>query len=242
MGDKLQDLFQVEKPIIGMIHLAGDSSQEKLERAIDELNFFQLEGVDGAIIEDYHGSMGDVEEVLREVYYSRFIIKIGTNILSNPYQGFALCSDYLKKGGFIQFDSVHKKDLDLDSYIALRSTHPDVVVLGGIRFKYTGETGNSLEADIIEGTSRCDVIVTTGEGTGIETPLEKLADFKERMNGFPLISGAGVTLDNLSEQLAIADGVIVGSYFKQDGKNTQLPIDKLRVRDFMQGVYEIRSQ
>ena len=59
------------KPIIGMIHLAGGDrltacslkTRLKIERAIEELAVFEEEGLDGAIIENYHA---DYLETLKE--------------------------------------------------------------------------------------------------------------------------------------------------------------------------------
>ena len=61
---------------------------------------------------------------------------------------------------------------------------------------------------------RADAIVVTGEGTGIETSIEKILQFREIIGDFPLIVGAGVTPDNAHEQLENTDGVIVGSSLK----------------------------
>ena len=49
--------------IIGMIHLAGE---KPVERAIEELIIFEQERIDGAIIENYHGTLLDVEKTLKE--------------------------------------------------------------------------------------------------------------------------------------------------------------------------------
>jgi len=60
-----RELFFTEKPIIGMIHLAGERGNGKIKRALKELCVYEEEGVGGAIIEDYHGSFEDVCEILR---------------------------------------------------------------------------------------------------------------------------------------------------------------------------------
>ncbi len=222
-------LFPVKKPIIGMIHLAGKSSSEKISRALGELAIYDYEGVDGAIIEDYHGDPKDIESVLKRAPW-RFRLVIGVNVLRDPYFGFELAAKY--RARFVQFDSVQTRDLDLRSYERLRGEYPNVAVLGGVGFKYIPPTGNPLRLDLEEGKSRCEAIVTTGDGTGIETPIEKLREYKSLLGDFPLIIGAGVTLSNVREQLKIADGAIVGSYFKPNG-NTELPIDRKKVRDLM---------
>ena len=89
-----------------------------------------------------------------------------------------------------------------------------------------------LEVDLAEAMPRCEAIVTTGSGTGIETPTQKLRDYKRLLGEFPLIVGAGVNLQNVYEQLQICDGAIVGSYFKPQG-NTHLPIDRQLVRNLI---------
>ena len=57
-------LFNVKKPTIGMIHLAGSNKSERVRRALEELTIYEREGINGAIIEDYHGNFEDVENVV----------------------------------------------------------------------------------------------------------------------------------------------------------------------------------
>jgi len=226
-----------KKPIIGMIHLAGETREEKVKRALDELNIYQEEGVDAAIIEDYHGSPEDVHATLKQS--SKLDLKIvrGVNNLRDPYEGFKLAYKFGAK--FIQFDSVQTQDLYVALYDRLRQKYPEIIVLGGVGFKYIEPTGNPLSVDLDEGKSRCDAIVTTGMGTGIETPTEKLIEYKKLLGNFPLIVGAGVNLDNISEQLKIADGAIIGSYFKINN-NTSNFIDRKKVSALMNIVNKVR--
>ena len=215
-----------------MIHLAGDSEQEKINRALEEISIFEEEGIVGALIEDYRGFPEDVINTLEEVSKRKTNLVLGINILRNPYSGFQIASEFGAK--FIQFDSVQEKDLDLEKYNKLRKRYPNIVVLGGVRFKYTSLTGNSLERDLKEGISKCEAIVTTGEGTGIETPIKKLLGFRKALGDYPLISGAGINKENIKEQLSVVDGVIVGSYFKD--YNTFRKVDRMRVRELIQKI------
>ncbi|MFH1503201.1 MAG: BtpA/SgcQ family protein [Candidatus Diapherotrites archaeon] len=233
---KFDRLF-ASKPIIGMVHLAGNNKDEKIKRALEELSIYEQEGVDGAIIEDYHGPAEYIYETLKEVQKNNYKIILGVNNLRNPYASF-----HSKNLGakFVQFDSVQNKDLNLENYNEFRKVYADMIVLGGIRFKYTLPTGNSLEKDLDEGKLNCDAIVTTGEGTGIETPIKKLKVFKSYLGDFSLIIGAGLNTENAYEQLQIADGAIVGSAFKPN-KNTRLPVDKYLVRELIDMVKEVRK-
>ncbi len=57
---KFYDLFG-NKPIIGMIHGAGD---KPVDRAMKELDIYEEEGVNGAIIENYHCPIETVVKIL----------------------------------------------------------------------------------------------------------------------------------------------------------------------------------
>ena len=234
--NKFHKVFTIKKPIIGMIHLAGE---DKVKRALEEIAIFEEEEIDAVIVEDYHGKYKDVYKTLKQSSKQPFKIIKGVNVLIDPYSSFELANEFGAK--FIQFDSVQTPDLNLKRYNKLREDYPKIIVLGGIGFKYIAPTGNPLEVDLNEGKERCDAIVTTGRGTGIETPTEKLKEYKRLLKYFPLIVGAGVNLNNAYEQLSITDGAIVGSYFKP-GENTYLPIDRKKVKDLMDVVKEIRAK
>ncbi|MBT6995414.1 membrane biogenesis protein [Candidatus Woesearchaeota archaeon] len=233
---ELKYLFPA-KPLIGMIHLAGGSKKEKIELALSEMKIYQEEGINGVIIEDYHGSPEDVVSVLHQISKYNFKIIKGINLLRNPIKSFDLAKEFGAK--FVQFDSVQTPNLNLELYQTQRKKHKHMTVLGGVGFKYIPPTGNTLEKDLIEGKSRCEAIVTTGSGTGIETPLDKLREFKNLLGEFPLIIGAGVNLENIRSQLMIGDGAIIGSYFKPQG-NTQLPVDRMKVRSLVEAVRSFR--
>ena len=109
--NKFRDLFKIEKPVIGMIHLEGDSRDDRVRRALEELAIYEEEGVNGAIIEDFHGDISDVFETLKESSKLGLKIVRGVNVLRNPYLGFNLAYDFGAE--FVQFDSVQTQDLDL---------------------------------------------------------------------------------------------------------------------------------
>ncbi|MCP6719636.1 MAG: hypothetical protein KJI71_05475 [Patescibacteria group bacterium] len=229
-------LFNQEKTIIGMIHLAGRDQKERIDRAVEEVRIYLEEGVHGFIVEDYHGDLGDVTAVL-EIFSRDPTIPMGVNILRDPYLAFDLADDY--GASFVQFDTIqaspgsprNNRRFNEEKYLERRDRYPEIVVLGGVRFKYIPLTGRSLEEDIIEGISRCEAIVTTGSGTGIETPTEKLRMFKRIMGDFPLVVGAGVNDKNVREQLEVAEAAIIGSYFK--GGNTSDRVSRGLVKKFV---------
>lgn len=115
-----------------------------------------------------------------------------------------------------------------------------VAILGGVHPKYyVPIQGSDLIQDLQNGMNLADAIVVTGQGTGMETPLEKIQEFKKIVKDFPLIVGAGMNVDNIKTHLSIADGAIVGSTFKPNG-DVDKPVEMKRVREFMKVVNELR--
>jgi len=239
MQNKFYDLFGTKiKPVIGMLHLVGENKDKKIRRALDEVAVFEEEGIDGVIVEDYHGTQTDVEETLDVLRKRKTNLVVGVNLLRNPCYGLELARKYGAK--VVQLDNLQDNFPDLDSYNAMKQLkeYEDLCVFGGIRFKYIPLTGKTLEEDLADGRSRCEVIVTTGDGTGIETPTEKLREFRKIIGNYPLIVGAGVNSSNVREQLNIADGAIVGSFFKNG--YTENLVDRERVKELMSEVRKLR--
>lgn len=236
---KMAEVFGVDKPIIGMLHLSGYGRKAVLENAKREIDILYGSGVDAVLAENYFGDTADVRNALEMLQRDHSGKVYGVNILGDAKLAF----EYARKYGaaFVQMDSVcghlepgyeppFLKDLN-----AMRGSG-DIFLLGGVRFKYQPyRSGRSLEEDLRLGMERCDAIVVTGEGTGISTDLEKIKTFKSILGGFPLIVGAGMTAETAKEQLASSDGAIVGSYFKAHGQ-AEYPVDETRVQKFMRCV------
>jgi len=224
-----------------MIHLAGN---DPIKRAIEEIAIYEKEGIDGVIIENYHGTVEDVIQTLKKTSNMKTRIVVGVNILPNEFEhAFTLAHKY--GANFIQLDYVagrySKGELDVKAYSACKEKYPNILVLGGVWPKYyTPVEGSNLEVDLMEAKSRAEAVVVTGAETGMETPLGKIKKFREIIGGKPLVVGAGLTVENAYEQLCISDGAIVGSFFKEGG-DTRNPVDRIKIRDFMSIVREVRK-
>lgn len=241
---RFMDIFPGPLPILGMLHLKGDSPADILERAMRESDIMYEAGVDAVIVEDYFGSADDAERVLGWLSANRRDKIYGVNILDDFPRSYELARRYGAR--FMQVDSVagHLRPQDDPPYgemIAGYRADGSVFVLGGVRFKYQPYlSGRTLAQDLEIGRTRCDAIVVTGEGTGMVTDTQKIRDFREILGSFPLIVGAGVTAQNAAETLLAADGAIVGSAFKAGGlaKNE---LDAANVAAFMTAVRVLRK-
>jgi predicted TIM-barrel enzyme len=237
------------KPILGMIHLSGSNDKDICLRALHEIQILDEEGVDGVIIENYHGNIDNVVAVLQMTfaqiaYGRRNEFAIGVNILPNDYEkAIDLCNKY--QADFIQLDYIsgnytNGEPLNSEHYLSIISKYPTIQILGGVWPKYYSPVkGSILRDDIEQGMTLADAIVVTGQGTGKETPLDKIKEFKTILAGHPLIIGAGLDASNVAEQLPFADGAIVGSCFKPYKRTLEM-IDKNLVREFMNEVKKIR--
>ncbi|MBI3203150.1 MAG: BtpA/SgcQ family protein [Myxococcales bacterium] len=74
-----------------------------------------------------------------------------------------------------------------------------------------------------------DGLIVTGSGTGEATSLARLERVRRAVPDRPLFVGSGARAETLVDLLAIADGVIVGTSVKRDGRVDQ-PVDEARVR------------
>ena len=235
MSSRFFEVFS-RKPVIGMVHTNSDSTMSMLELAQTEIETYLRHGV-CPLIEDYYGTEDDCEEVLEWLQATHPNVIYGLNILGDHAQSFALASKYGAR--FIQIDSVCG-DLTPEeeiSYVYDLNEHRrryDGIILGGVRFKYYDVLSRrSLSEDLILGRERCDAIVCTGSGTGKETPIKKVEDFKSALGDFPVIVGAGVNSDNAAETIKKCDGMIIGSWFKcnHDAYNM---VNEKYVKEFME--------
>jgi len=88
-------------------------------------------------------------------------------------------------------------------------------------------------------SSLADAILVSGPLTGQPAEASDLRRVREAVPGVPLFANTGVTIDNVAEVLAIADGCIVGTHFKIAG-DTWNAVDGTRVARFMDTVEALR--
>lgn len=208
-----------KKPIIGMLHLKGETDEEVLELAKQEIDTYYKSGIDAIIVENYFGTyhhMVKVLEYLHKNYKDRLVY--GVNCLYQNTMTFELAIKY--EAAFVQIDAISghvkpREDISYHEFIKLYRTRYNGLILGGVRFKHCPyESGRSLEEDLKIALTRCDAIAVSQDETGQETSMEKISKFREIIGDFPLIVGAGMTAENCKKQLEVADGGIIGSYFK----------------------------
>lgn len=245
MKDKFKNLFGVDKPLLAMLHLKGNSDEDVLERAKREIEIFYESGVDAVIVENYFGNYYQMRLVL-DYLNKNYSHKIyGINSLNFDVLGIDLAIEF--NADFVQFDSVvgHVKPRDeasMEAFLNHYRPKTKALLFGGVRFKYQPvKSEKTVEEDLIIAKDRCDAVVVTGNATGEETNLDKIKKFRDTLGDFPLIIGAGITTENAREQLKYADGAIVGSYLKEGYVDTG-EVNRAQVIELVSLFEDIRKE
>ncbi len=266
----IEDLFGTTKPIIGMCHLAalpGDphynASQgmaHVVERAAADLAALQDGGVDAVLFSNEASipymtqteritavAMARVIGELR----SRLRVPFGVNVLWDA----AATVDLAVATGahFVReiFSGAYASDFGVWNTNA-GATVRHLKRLGGdsikLLFNIVPESAAYLASRDIGEIARStvfncqpDALLVSGLTAGQETSATVLQRVKQAVPDVPVFANTGVRLENVSQQLRVADGAIVGTAFKRDGYIWN-EVDPARVRAFMDAVRAMRAQ
>ena len=268
----LKEVFEVDKPIIGMVHLMplpgspayeGWDMDEIISNALRDANALVEGGVDGIIVENmwdlpYYSGASRIppEEIAAHAVAAAEVIKevnvpAGITVIHNGGRvalGIAKASGArfvrvcLYTGAAVwdtgELDHGNAADLmrlrkllhaeDIKFFTDIVKKHS--VIFPGIDLRTHAVWSRFYMSD---------ALIVTGSMTGIPPAREDILSVKEAVPETPVIIGSGLNLWNVRELLSVADGAIVGTYFKQDGI-TQNPVDAERVKKLMNIVRELR--
>lgn len=227
--------------------------QAVLDRALSDAAVLEAGGVDGVIVENF----GDVPfhprsvpaetiaamAVATSAVLAAVALPIGVNVLRND--GTAAMAVAAASGARFIRVNVHTGSMFTDQgllegraneTLRLRtSLRAPVFVLADVFVKHgTPPPGVSLEGAARDTYHRglADGLIFSGTGTGAPTRADDLARVRAVLPEAPLWVGSGVTAETARDQSRMADGLIVGSDFQQDGV-AGLPVDPARVARFM---------
>ncbi len=265
----IQQLFGTIKPVIAMCHLQplpGDPYYDKkggMQKVVDaackEFHALQAGGVD-AVMFSNEFSMPYLKKVNPETTASmaRVIgelmdeikIPFGVNVLWDPFASLDLAAATGAK--FIReiMSGVYASDFGLwDTNTGEIARHRARLGLMNCKLLYNivPEAAQYLTprdvADIAKTTvfnNNPDVICVSGMTAGVDTDLGVLARVKNAIPNTPVFANTGCKLGTIEEIFKIADGAVVGTTFKKDGKFDN-SVDKDRVVAFMDKVRSIRG-
>ncbi|HET9081698.1 MAG TPA: BtpA/SgcQ family protein [Trebonia sp.] len=253
------------KAVIACVHLEptpgsvgyGGSVTAIYERAIEETEVFLRHGADALIVENFrdrpfYPSEVPVETTAIMAGVTREIVRmanvpVGVAVLRNDARA-ALAIALAAGASFIRVN-VHigavlseQGVLSGRSHETLRRRRDlggDIAIFADARVKHSRPFAyGDVETEVRDLAALCEGVIVSGELTGIATSPEDLLAARRATAG-PVLVGSGVTPENLPMLHPLADGFIVGSYFKADGVASN-PVDEARVKAFINEARSLR--
>jgi membrane complex biogenesis BtpA family protein len=265
----VKNLLKNKKPIIGMIHvdpLPGTprfkgSIAEIIAKARAEALTYKEAGIDALAIENMHDVPYLKQKVGPEIVATLAVVgyevknatglPCGIQILAGANieaLGVAQAAglDFVRVEGFVFAHVADEGIIEGRAGEILRYRRQigadNVLVLTDIKKKHSSHAltidVNTTEMARAAEFFLSDGVIVTGVATATEVSLEELKQVKEFVD-IPVLVGSGITLENVEDYLAIADGLIVGSYFKQGG-HWRHSVDFNRVKTLMDKVHKLR--
>jgi membrane complex biogenesis BtpA family protein len=269
MATWLDDVFGVPKPVIAMLHLAalpGDPGFDNragvtavVERAKRELATLQEGGVDGVLISNEFSIPYLTEtEPITAISMARIIgellpdlsVPYGVNVL---WDGRASIDLAVATGArFVReiFTGVYASDFGLwTTNVGAAARHRQRI--GGaevkLLFNIVPESAAYLAQRDMTALTKSTVFATapdalcvSGLTAGAPTDTQTLSCVKDAAGEVPVFVNTGVRANNVAQQLAVADGAIVGTYFKKDGR-FENQADAGRTVELMSAAREFRA-
>ena len=266
----LDEVFTVRKPVIAMLHLAalpGDPAYDSaggvaavVARAREELEALQSGGVDGVMISnEFSLPYLTKTEPITAITMARIIgellpdvsVPFGVNVL---WDGRASIDLAVATGArFVReiFTGVYASDFGLwDTNVGEVARHRARVGGADVKllFNIVPESAKYLVDRDLESITRTtvfatlpDAICVSGATAGSPTDLDALRTVKAAAGDVPVFVNTGVRAENVATQLGVADGAVVGTYFKADGV-FENRAQKSRVEELMSAAREFRAQ
>ncbi|QVK21821.1 BtpA/SgcQ family protein [Mycoplasmatota bacterium] len=264
-----EEVFNVKKPIIAMCHLLalpGDPGfdHEKgmdyvVEMARKDFLALQEGGVD-AVMFSNEFSLPYLTDVKTETVaaMARIIgelmplikIPFGVNVLWDAKKSLDLAVATGAKFVREIFTGVYASDFGLwNTNVGETARHQHRIGAQGVKCLYNivPEAAAYLAERSIESIAKStvfnnqpDALCVSGLTAGSETDSEILKRVKDTVSSTVVFANTGVNPNNVCEQLTIADGAVVGTTFKYDGK-FENHVDISRVESFMKIVKNFRS-
>jgi uncharacterized protein len=260
----LKQIFNTTQPIIGVVHLLplptsarwGGSLSAIVDRAEQEAVALVSGGVDGIVVENFFDAPFPKSRVDPAVVSAMTTIvtrlmelvalPIGINVLRNDSLS-AMAIASCTGASFIRVNvlsGVMATDQGLIEGCAhellryRRELGADVKILADVLVKHaqplsSSDLTNAVHETIDRGLA--DAIILSGAVTGSPPSLEDLRLARVAAGSTPLLIGSGASVENINSLMQFADGAIVSSSLKRQGK-IENSIDPIRVSQFVETI------
>ncbi len=264
------NLFNIYKPIIGVIHVSAlpgtpkyrGSVKQIIEQAKTEAFIYKENGIDAIAIENMH----DVPYLKRNVgpeitslmsvigYEVKNLTKLpcGIQVLAGANKDALAAAlsaglDFVRTEGFVFAHIADEGLMESDAGELLRYRKQiaaeNILIFTDIKKKHSSHSITS-DVDIIETAKAAQFFLSDGIIiTGSSTGYEADIDEVKKVKDeikVPVIIGSGIATENIDKYLPIADAFIVGSSLKKEG-SWMNEVDVERVKALMKRVDEMKS-
>lgn len=238
-----------------------------IDGAVREARLLEEAGFHGVIIENFGDHPYDkrvtdpltisfmsvlVREVVRAVS-----IPVGVNLLRNSgREAYAIATasgaKFIRVNALIEVLVTDSGVIEPEAPLLkpLRLNYPGIAVFGDVVCKHAASMNASLLKNLSEDPVKtlvedlverggADYVVVTGARTGEPPDLQLLKSVRE-YSSKPVVVGSGSNPSNLKALMSIADGVIVGSYLRINGK-AGAQLDPARVKAYMDAFKDVTT-
>ncbi len=264
-----KEVLGTEKPIIAMCHfmaLPGDPGFDKeggmdavICRAKKEMLALQEGGVDAIMfsnefslpyLTDVHvETVAAMARIIGEIKCD-LKIPFGVNVLWDPQKSIDLAMATGAKFVREIFTGVYASDFGLwNTNCGEVVRHQCAIGAEDVKllFNIVPEAAKYIQREDIQQIAkstvfncRPDALCVSGLTAGAATDSQILQEVKSEVPETIVFANTGVRINNVEEQLSIADGAVVGTTFKEEGK-FENAADVKRVKEFMDVVKKFRA-
>ncbi len=265
----LDDVFEVRKPVIAMCHLPalpGDPGYDStagmdtiVAHARREIGELQAGGVDGILISNEFSlpyltktetvTAAAMARVIGEVR-DQIEVPFGVNVLWDAQASIDVA--VATGARFVRevFTGAYASDFGVwDTNVGASARHRAAVGGQDVRLlynivpeaaQYLGERDLAALTRSTVFNCRPDGLCVSGLTAGAETDAAQLKLVKANAGDTPVVANTGVRVDNIEEQLSVADAAIVGTAFKVNGIFENV-VDRGRVAALMAAAVRMRG-
>lgn len=259
MAKLFEEMFGVDRPVIGMAHfkpLPGNPKYDeggRIDSIFDAILYDVQKLCEGGVNGILFCNEGDIPyqtKIEFEVVacMSSLIGRIkkeikvpfGVDVMWNPKAALAIAKAtgaifvrglftgcYAGDAGIVSGDPGilrYKRNIDAQN----------VKLFNLIPAEFAGSLDNrpiEIKAKTAVFVGAADAVCISGPMTGMEN-IDDLEKVKKYLPSVPILANTGVTAENVYQKLQVADGAVIGTYFKVNG-NPWNPIDIDRVKKLL---------
>lgn len=248
MAQRFNQLFKTARPLFGMLHLPplpgsphyAGNMQVVIDAALRDAQILSEAGFAGLIIENLGDAPYYPDQVPAETVAAMSVVAahvrrqtslpVGVNVLRNDAQSaiaIAAAADlqFIRVNILIGTSVTDQGIISGQAHLLARTRQrlraDNVLIFADIRVKHAAplvERELAQEIDDLFERALADAIIVSGTGSGKPVDANFLSEVKKLSGNRPVLIGSGLNFENAKELLAVADGAIVGSSIKVDGK------------------------